>query len=275
MQYKYFSKNGVALPASHAVIPLENIAYAYGYGVYETIRLDKGIIYFADEHLARLQGSAAILGLEHPFDNELIGTAITELIGKNQVQTCNLKLLLIGGTTKAQASLYVMCLNPLFPNRKLYSIGAKLITYEAVRPFAHAKSLNMLQSYLAYREAKENDAYDALLINRDGNITEGTRNNFFCIKGKTIVSPPEDEILLGVMRKVVLKTAMENGFNIEYGNISTNDLPDFDSAFLTSTSAKVMPVQTIDGNSFTAIPPELKLLMQKTAEFLKTCNGKL
>ena len=54
----------------------------------------------------------------------------------------------------------------------------------------------MLQSYLAYRKAKEADCYDALLINMEGCITEGTRTNFFCIKEKTITTPPESEILL-------------------------------------------------------------------------------
>ncbi len=275
MPYKFFSKNGQVLPARQAVVPIDNIAFAYGFGVYETIRVDKGTIYFPNEHLGRLLQSAQIIGLEHRFNIAGINDSISELIQKNKTDTCNIKILLVGGASKDQANLYIMCLNPLFPDRKLYRDGAKLITYEAERPFAHAKSLNMLQSYLAYRQAKENDAYDALLIDRNGHITEGTRTNFFVVIGRTLISPPEDKILMGVMRKIVLKVAQENNFKIRQFSIKPTDLENYDSAFLTSTSSKIMPVKSIDGNIFTNSSPELRELMKMTGEFLTNCKGEL
>lgn len=256
------------------MVPLENIAYSYGYGVYETIRVNKGTIYFANEHLDRLQESSHIIGIEHNYSNNYIKKAIEELIFKNKSENCNLKIILIGGYSEKQAQLYILCLNPLYPDRKLYQTGAKLITYEAERPFPHAKSLNMLQSFLAYKLAKANDAYDALLINSQEHITEGTRTNFFVMKGKVIVTPPDDDILLGVMRKVVLKVAKENDYAIQNDNITHADLDNYDSAFVTSTSSKVMPVSTID-NYTLEVSAELKNLIQKTNAFLEMSDGKL
>ena len=67
MDFKYFSKNGELLPVEDAVVPLANIEYQYGFGVYETIRVVHGTPYFLKDHLERLQESARLIGLEHSF----------------------------------------------------------------------------------------------------------------------------------------------------------------------------------------------------------------
>ena len=209
MDFKYFSKNGKILPVEEAVIPLSNIEYQYGFGVYENIRVNDGVPYFLKDHIERLLESARIIGLEHTFDESFVKKSAADLVKKNGAGTYNLKVLLIGG---AEPALYILALNPHFPDKKLYRGGADFITYEYERPYPSAKTLNMLQSYLAYKKAREAGAYDALLISSKGCITEGTRTNFFCMQGRTLISPPEDEILLGVTRKVVLKVAKEEGF---------------------------------------------------------------
>lgn len=265
MEFKYFSRNGDIRPITEAAVPLANIEYQYGFGVYETIRVENGIPYFLAEHIERLQESARILGIEHDFADAFVGKAINELIGKNDAGTYNLKILLIGGK---EPSLYVLCLNPFFPDKKLYRDGVDFVTYEYERPFPHAKSLNMLQSYLAYRKAKEAGAYDALLVNRKGCITEGTRTNFFCIKGKTLVSPPEHEILLGVTRKAVLNVAEESGYTRETKNILFTEIGDYDGAFITSTSSKIIPVRSVDGTRLRPPSQELRELMMLFDEFL-------
>ena len=270
MDFKYFSKNGELLPVEDAVVPLANIEYQYGFGVYETIRVVHGTPYFLKDHLERLVESARIIGLEHPFDSSIQGT-VQELVKETGSETYNLKILLIGGS---QPSLFVLPLNPLFPDKKLYR-GADFVTYEYERPFPHAKTLNMLQSYLAYKKAKEHGAYDALLINRSGCITEGTRTNFFCIKERTLYSPPESEILLGVTRKAVLTAARRGGFSVEEKNIRLYDLADYDGAFITSTSSKIIPIRSIGDHVFGERPEALKELMSVFDNFLDECRGTL
>jgi branched-subunit amino acid aminotransferase/4-amino-4-deoxychorismate lyase len=275
MKYSYFSRNGVILSVEQATIPISNIEYAYGFGVYETIRVNKGVIYFPEEHIQRLIESARIISLSHPFSKKAIERYLLELAEKINGSTYNLKLLLIGGAANEEASLYIECLSPFFPDKKLYRNGALCITYEYERTLPHAKSLNMLQSYLAYREARESDAYDALLVNRRGCITEGTRTNFFCLEGKTIITPNDNDILLGVMRKVALKVATENGFTILRKDIKLRELENYESAFVTSTSSKIMPIRSIDSHIFGEPTPALQFLMEKTKQFLDESNGQL
>ncbi len=268
MSYSYFSHNGTIQPIDQAVIPLDNVAYAYGFGVYENIRQSHGLIYFLDQHLRRLLNSADIIALPHNFSADFIAQSIDELVAKNEVETCNLKVLLIGGPTADDASFNILCLNPLFPDRKLYKQGASAITYPHEREFPHAKSLNMLPSYLAYRQARQAGAYDALLINRAGNITEGTRTNFFGLQDRTLYSPPTAEILPGVTRDHVLQVAAEHNFTVIHQAIALDNLASYDAAFLTSTSSKIMPLQAIDDYQFGAPSPALQELMRAFEDFL-------
>lgn len=274
MDFKYFSQNGKILPIEQAVIPLNNIEYSYGFGVYESLRVTNGTVYFIDDHVERLMESAKIIELEHQFDEEFIKKSISGLISDYKSETFNLKILLIGGATKEKAILNIFCLNPFFPDRKLYKEGAEFITYNYERAFPHAKTLNMLQSYLAYKKAKESGSYDALLINNDGFITEGTRTNFYSIKDKTIYTPRESDILFGVMRKATLKVATENNYQIVEKNIELEDIKSYDGAFVTSTSSKIMPAKSIN-EIVLNIPESLKELMKLLDDFLKDCQGKM
>lgn len=274
MEFKYFSQNGKILPIEKAVIPLSNIEYTYGFGVYESIRVSNGIVYFLEDHIERLLGSAKVISIDHPFEEEFIKNSIFDLIKDHQKETFNLKILLIGASTKEKALLNILCLNPLFPDHKLYRDGAEFITYKYERAFPHAKTLNMLESYIAYSKARKNKAYDALLINRNGYITEGTRTNFFCIKDKTIYTPFEKDILLGVMRKAMLKVALDNGYEVVETNIKIEDTKTYDGAFVTSTSSKIVPVRSI-GEVVIGYPDNLKGLINLLNEFLDSCNGKM
>lgn len=266
MDFRYFSRNGELLLLEEAAIPLSNIEYQYGFGVYETIRVAEGTPVFLKDHLERLMESADIIGLKHVFAATFVENSIAELIEKNGAGTYNTKILLIGGN---EPVLFILCLNPLFPDKKLYRDGTHFITYEYERIFPHAKTLNMLGSYLAYKKAKEAGAYDALLLTKQGCITEGTRTNFFCLKDRTIVSPPENEILLGVTRKAALTAARRNGFTIEEKPIGLYDLEKYDGAFITSTSSKILPARSIDEHVFPRQPEALKDLIRAFDEFLE------
>jgi branched-chain amino acid aminotransferase len=273
LDFEYFSHNGQLLPAAQAVIPLTGIEYSYGFGVYETIRVQADVPYFLSDHMNRLMESAQLIGLEHSFSADFIARSVSELAQQTRAGTYNLKVLLIGGQSRDEANFYILCLKPFFPDRKLYAAGAKLITYRYERAFPHAKSLDMLQSYLAYREARTAGAYDALFVNREGYITEGSRTNFLGLQGKTIISPPEAGILLGVMRKVVLKVAAANGYAVKEAPVTFQDVCQYDGAFITSTSSKLMPVGSIDDHSYGPLPASLKTLMDLTDAFLLASRG--
>jgi len=268
MAFSFFSKNGVLLPAAEATVPLSDIAYAYGFGVYESIRVVRGRALFLEDHLRRLLHSAEILKLEHTLDTATMSEWVEALIQKTEADAFNLKILLIGGKDAASATLFIMPLAPLFPDKRLYDHGAKAITVHHERYLPHAKSLNMLPSFLSYRKAKEAGCYDALLIDREGCITEGTRTNFFALRERTIFSPPKKDILEGVTLMHVLDVAKTNGFTIEYQPMPLESLISYDGAFLTSTSSKIMPLAQVDDTAL-QIPETLIELIGHFDVFLK------
>ena len=267
MSFKYFLKNEEILPIEEAVIPISNIEYSYGFGVYESIRVSKGVIYFIDDHIERLLKSASVIGLEHVYTVKDIKKYIHKLVENIEANTCNLKMLLIGAREKKDALLYIIPSNPLFIDKKMYRDGVCAITANYERAFPDVKSLNMMQSYIEYRKAKIANCYDALLIDREGRITEGTRTNFFVVKDDIIYTPPSDYVLRGVTRKMVLRVAFENNIRIIEQDIFKNDLANYDGAFLTSTSSKIVPIKKIDNIEYST-PQLTKGLMELFGDFL-------
>src|SRR3989344_6638107 len=261
MEFNFFSKNGKVLPIAQTTVSLLSLEYAYGFGVYETLRVKDGQPLFIDDHVERLIKSAEIIRLEHLLTVSDIKKYIKDMVGQTQKGTYNIKLLLIGAPTPAEANCYIFASAPLFPDKKLYRDGVKTMTADFERTYPQAKTLNMLQSYLAYREAKSKDCYDALLVNRGGFITEGTRTNFLAVKGNTIYSPLEKNILLGVARKYVLETAKESGFTVEERNIPKGSLREYDGAFLTGTSIKILPIKSVDDFEYEKIPESVYRLI--------------
>jgi branched-subunit amino acid aminotransferase/4-amino-4-deoxychorismate lyase len=273
MSFKYFSKNCEVRPIEEAVISLDRIEYSYGFGVYEAVRVSNGIVYFLDHHIERLLGSAIIIGLPHPFSGEMVKNAILDLASKTEEKTYNLKVLLIGAPKKEDALLAILCLNPFFPDKKMYHEGVSLSVTHYERLYPHAKTLNMLQSYLSYRDARAMECYDSALINRRGCITEGTRTNFFTIKENIIYTPREEEILLGVTRKAVLHVAKQNGYEVEEKDIRPENLAEYDGVFLTSTSSKIVPIRKVGEIECPPAPESLKRLMKLFGEFLEESGG--
>lgn len=264
-----FLKNGEFVSKENATVSIENIEFQYGFGVYENLKVRNRIVFFPEDHVERLRNSAQIIGLEHPFSETKILNWIRNLVKKEEQESFNIKLLLIGAPTKEEAQLYIFSLNPFFLKASAYSQGIDTITFQGQRWQPKAKTLSMLQSYLAFKKAKQNNCWDALIVDKNGCVVEGTRANLFGIIGKTIVSPPEEKILDGVTRKYVLRVAEQNGFLARQQEFRLEELLRMDSAFLTSASSKIVPIRSIDGKKFERpVSPALKELMKKFDDFL-------
>lgn len=269
MAFDFFSKNGELLPMTEANVPFSNIEYAYGFGVYETIRVVHGKAVFLDDHLKRLMASARVIDLQHTLTETTIAEWISALLVKISADTCNLKILLIGAREATDAMFVILPLAPLFPDKKLFRDGVCVITESYERYLPHAKTLNMLPSFLLYGKAKKAGCYDCLLIDRKGNVTEGTRTNVLAMRGRTLISPPTEDILEGVMRANVLRIAKANGFDVVEEHVPLAKIQSYDGLFLTSTSSKILPINKIDDVDV-AIPDALKTLMKIFDEYLET-----
>lgn len=278
MLYDFFSQNGEILPADRAVVSLENLEYTYGFGVYETMKIRKGILYFSELHVDRLLNSAKIINLDHPFSSDFIQKSLsdfTDYLRKQEPElSCNLKILLVGGDKPDNTTLSILPLAPLFPDRSLYKKGVVVGTVEYERWQPQAKSLNMLPSYVYYTQGKQQGWYDTLLVNRRNEITEGTRTNFYTIRGQTIFTPPAGEVLQGVTYLTLRRVLSDSGYELVERSIGLDSLAQFDGAFLTSTSTKIVPIRQIDDFVYPEINVEIKSLMKLYDKFLERGEGR-
>lgn len=272
MKLNKFLLNGKVLPIRKATISVLNIEYQYGFGVYETVRVNDNVPFFLENHTTRLIASAKTVGIEHKFSEKNFKEYTEKLIKKLNAGTYNLKFLLIGGDKIENCFFYIFPSSPYFPDRNLAKNGISVITDSFERVFPTAKTLNMLQSYLSYKKAKQNGCWDALGVDKEGFIREGTRTNFFAIKDNVIYKAPKEKILDGITQQVVMSVAAKNGYQIQEQNISKEDLKNFDGFFLTSTGVKVMPISKID-DIVLPIPESIKNLMLLVNDFFAKCNG--
>ena len=262
---KYSIHNGKLIKSDKAKISVDNIEFTYGFGVYENLKVRNGKVYFLVEHVERLFHSASQIGLAHDFTRENIEEWILQLVKKNKIDASNIKMLLIGGK---KPDLYITVLTPKFLDKKFYKQGVKVITKEYERYLPQVKSLNMLPSYLIFSEAKKQDAFDALLIDKNNNIVEGTRSNFFVIKDKTLYTTPVESVLDGVTRRTVIDCAKKNSYSVIEQYIALEEVFNYDGAFLTNTSGKIVPIRQVDDKSFDEVCVDLKNLIKLYSDYL-------
>lgn len=259
--------NGVLIPIEKATLPIDSVELMYGFGVYETVKLRNGRLFFIQDHVERLFHSASLIGINHPFTKTQVSQWIHDLIEKNDIASTNIKIILLGGD---HPDLFMFMANPLYVEKKDYRDGLHAITVELERFMPQAKSLNMLGSYVAYTKAKEHNAFDAILIDRNGNALEGTRSNLFFIKDTHLYTAPVNHVLDGVTRKTVIDCATQHGYALTEQLVHRDTMMQFDGAFLTNTSGKIVPLKSIDDSSYTTITPALTTLRNYYTDYLAT-----
>lgn len=266
------SINGHITQAADGILPITSLEVTYGVGVYETVKVRNTITYFIPQHIDRLLNSASLVGIMHELTADQIATHLTEYISSLHIESCNIKIILLA-QKNGGAQLYIMSLAPQYPKKQWYRDGVKVIPYTYERWMPQAKSLNMLPSYFYYKKAKEQGAYDALYIDKRGNIHEGSRTNVFVLNGDQIMSPPKEDILEGVTLMSLEQVLKKSRFSITYKQIPYDTLMSYDGMFLTSTSTKVMPVKTVGEKSFPAIHKRMHEIRDMYEKALAQCNG--
>ncbi len=267
-----FSVNGEIRSLSEAQIPAEKIETMYGFGVYETMKVRNGVLYFVDNHVDRLFHSASCIDLEHSFTQKQVVSFIHSLLEELSEESLNLKMLLMGNLAPQEATLYLFPLAPYFPKRNWYRDGVSVCSFIYERWMPQSKSLNMLPSYYYFTQAKKEGHYDALFVDNNLHIREGTRTNFYVMKGKKIYSPPKDEVLEGVTMMTLERAIQQSDFSIQYRKIPYTSLYKYDGAFLSSTSTKIIPISHIDGRQM-PISEDLRELLELYNQALDRSEG--
>ncbi len=238
-------RNGELVREDQAVLPVTYREVQYSYSVYEALRITDSHVVHLDDHLKRLKESCRAILLSHPFSDDLIASSLHALIEKDGIANATARILIVGGKSPLFFITYTDLLT--YPE-SYYSEGVGVTLYYGERFLPQAKTSNLLMQYLALKEAESKGAFEALLVDRKGQVLEGTRSNFYGISGTRIYTAPDEFVLSGITRISVLKAAEELGFEIVYTPPTATNLHMFDSLFLSSTSMGALPVASVNGN---------------------------
>ena len=259
---KYYILNGELKPVSEFIYAENNG------GIYEVIRVEKGIPLFIKEHLFRFYQSLQIAEKEALYSNMEIVAFIKKLIAGNNTEQGNILI-----SCKKVLKIFFVAHN--YPSEKMVKEGVKCGILYAERENPNAKVLQTTVRQKADKLISENNFYEAVLADKSGNITEGSRSNIFFVKGNRIITPPGKSVLLGITRKKVIELIHQFGFYFSEQVINSDELPNFDAAFLTGTSPKILPVKQIETVLFDPRNPVIQRLItgynSVIAEYIKHC----
>ena len=234
--------------------------------VYEVIRIINGYPLFIEDHLERLEKSATLLGVTLLFSIQEMKEKMTAFIKRESIVLGNIRLQYIFKDTKSMFLLYQS--QHSYPTKDQYITGVTTKTLSIVRDNPNAKNIQSFHS-VAQLFIKSHQLYEAILVDYDGNITEGSKSNLFFIEGKSILTALPTDVLLGITRKYVIEACHLLGLHVEERKISKNELPNFDAAFISGTSPKILPIQSIDANVYKTNNVLLQQLMNKLDELIQ------
>ncbi len=260
--------NGQLTPLEHARISVFDHGLLYGDGVFEGIRFYCGHAFRLDAHLDRLYRSAVALRLTIPYDRAALTTAVQETIAAFHTQDGYLRLVITRGegklgldpSTCARGNTFILADQLALVSEATRSTGARLIvaTTRRLAPDGldpRIKSLNYLNHIFARMEASNAGADEAILLNAQGRVAEGTADNIFIVRSGALLTPPAtDGALEGITRAVVLELAAALHIPARETSLATYDLYTADEAFLTGTGAELIPVREVDGRTLGACP---------------------
>lgn len=242
--------NGKYVPLDQACLPLNDLGIVRGYGVFDFLRTYNGVPFKLREHIQRLQKSAQLIGLTLSWSTEELEAIAQDTLTRNTFPESNIRIVVTGGsstdfiTPLGQPSLMVIITPVSEYPRDYYEQGVKAITVQIDRFFPSAKSLNYISAIGALQQAKLTYAVEALYVNQQSHVLEGTTTNLFVFRGSQLITPKEN-ILNGITRAVVLELANDK-FDVIEQPIYHSELSSCDEAFITSSTKEIMPIVQID-----------------------------
>jgi len=239
----------------------------YGTGVFEGIRCYKtdsgSAVFRLQEHVERFFDSAHILQMEMPFTQDAVTEAILETIRVNKIDACYIRPLAFLGygamgvfpkENPVQVSIAVWPWGSYLGEEGIKNgIRVKISSYS--RPHVNATMVrakttaNYANSLLAKREALKDGYDEAMLLDTDGYVAEGSGENVYMVRKGVIKTPPLTSILEGITRDTIMQLAAEHGMRLVEERFTRDELYVADEAFFSGTAAEITPIREVDNRS--------------------------
>ena len=238
----------------------------YGLGVFEGVRAYSTkigpSIFRLDDHTDRLFKSAETVSMKIPYSKEVINEAHQEVIKANNLKEAYIRPMCFYGSEGMglradNLKVHVMVAawewpSYMEPEARTKGIKVKLSSFnrQVKNPVSNAKvNGNYVHSIVALNEALENGFDEALMLDADGYVAEGSGENFFIVKENVLYSPDLDSCLDGITRRTILELADELGIAYEIKKLTVEDVLDADESFFSGTAAEVVPINSLDGKT--------------------------
>jgi branched-chain amino acid aminotransferase len=227
---------------------------------YEVVRALDRKIYFLNDHLDRLQQSLQGSGLAYPGNDRIMETLRTLMLS-NDFTRGNIRICLQEGKG-GKPDLTAYWVPYVYPEECAYLSGVQLSTFPHERPDPGIKRWDDRFRNRVGDHIRDFAVYEAVLINQEGEITEGSRSNiFFVDKEERVISPPLKAILPGITRKYVLRICTEAGIEVLEMPLPLKLAGSMVACFLTGTSPRVLPVRQMDSFLYQADHPTVRSIM--------------
>lgn len=235
--------------------------------VYEVIRIIRGVALFLEDHFDRLLKSMKIQCI--PFEMDYAGFKwnLNELIRLNQKAEGNVKF--VYSASEGGNYWSFNFIQHSYPTLDEYRDGVLTDLLFAERKNANAKVIQPQVRDRANQMIADQKLFEVLLVDRGGRITEGSRSNVFFIKDEVFYTAPTSMVLVGITRQKVVDCLRILNFKVVEEAVCTAAMDLFDAAFLTGTSPKVLPIQSVGHKKFQVELPCVKKLMTTYDEMIE------
>ena len=259
--------NGKVLPISQAMIPVNDWGLVHSDITYDVVPVIDGAFFRFGEYLARFLSSMENLHLDPGMSKRDIQAALHQMVGKSSLRDSYVAMVCSRGKPKIAGSRdprdcenhffawcvpYVHIIKPEIVKQGAtawIAQNAYRIPENSVNPLV--KNYHWGDFTQGIFEAKDKDYETVILLDYDGNVTEGPGFNVFAVKDKVLITPDRG-VLAGVSRKTVLEMAEHLGINTSIRSLSVEELLEADEVFLSSSGGGVIPIirvnETIFGN---------------------------
>ena len=233
--------------------------------IYEVLRVINGKAVFLKDHIERMKRSFALINMEFPFNTEDVEKKVNEVIKKNDNVLGNIKITY----NTASKNLKIYYIKHSYPSNELYTEGVKTILYYGERENPNAKIVNDNFRAKVTEEIKKSNAFEAILVDRNGLITEGSKSNIFAIKDGKLITAKAEAVLKGITRDKVIDIAKEIGIEFEEVDIKSEDIDKLDAMFISGTSPKILPIAFVNNIKLDVNNITLRKLMKAYNDLLE------